>query len=183
MWKTRIAQHVSGREVRVSLWQAPLYEFELSYDALSSSDDRQNIAPHSQQMLMDFFHQARGQGGNFLYQDPSDCVVVGQALGAGDGATVAFPMVRTLLQYTERVGWVTSVSAVYVNSVSLDGSQWNVTFPNTVTLTSAPAAGAAVTADFSFAYVCRFLDDQMDMEEFMNALWQMKSLKFRSVRQ
>ena len=39
-----------------------------------------------------------------------------------------------------------------------------------------------ITADFSYAYNCRFLDDQMDFEEFMSSLWKLDSMKFRSVK-
>jgi hypothetical protein len=51
--------------------------------------------------------------------------------------------------------------------------------PNTLTFTAAPGNSAAITASFSYAFNCRFLDDQEDFENIMNGLW---SLKFRSVK-
>jgi hypothetical protein len=51
-----------------------------------------------------------------------------------------------------------------------------------VTFNSAPAANLQVTADFSYYYRCRFLEDELnDLEEFLFQLWDCKSLKFRSV--
>lgn len=48
--------------------------------------------------------------------------------------------------------------------------------------TIAPANGTTVTSNFGYYYRCRFLDDEWnDLEEFMFQLWEMKSLKFRSV--
>ena len=47
---------------------------------------------------------------------------------------------------------------------------------------AAPGHGVAISADFSYAFNCRFLDDQMDFEEFMSGLWRLESMKFRSVK-
>jgi len=40
-----------------------------------------------------------------------------------------------------------------------------------------------ISADFSYGFLCRFLEDTLDFEEFMDNLWSLKSLKFRQVRQ
>jgi len=51
-----------------------------------------------------------------------------------------------------------------------------------VTFVTAPAAGASVTADFSFWYRCRFLDDQWkDLSEDLYQIWSLHSLKFKSL--
>ena len=51
-----------------------------------------------------------------------------------------------------------------------------------LTFTVAPAADTPITATFSFYYRCRFLDDEWnDLEEFLFQLWELKSLKFRSI--
>ncbi len=39
-----------------------------------------------------------------------------------------------------------------------------------------------ITATFSYAFQCRFDDDEADFEQFMQNLWTLQSLKFRSVR-
>jgi uncharacterized protein (TIGR02217 family) len=180
-WSTRIASHSSGREVRVRLWANPMYEFEVSYDALSSSDNRQGIAAHSMQMMMDFYSTAQGQGGTFLYVDPTDCLATGQIIGVGDSATLSFSMVRSLLSFTEKVGWVTSISAVYIDGIS-QTLFWDLAAPSTLVFTSPVPVGSIVTADFSWAFVCRFSEDTMEASQFMEDLWEMKSLKFQSVR-
>ncbi len=56
------------------------------------------------------------------------------------------------------------------------------TTPNTLTFTTAPGNLVPITASFSYAFNCRFLDDQEDFENIMNGLWQLQSLKFRSVK-
>jgi Conserved hypothetical protein 2217 (DUF2460) len=76
---------------------------------------------------------------------------------------------------------VTSVSNVYLNGVD-QPSGWTLTPPNTLTFTTAPGNLVAITASFSYAFNCRFLDEQADFENIMNGLWLVQSLKFRSVK-
>ena len=181
-FSTRVASHVSGREVRRSNFAQTLYEFEVTYDGLASTAAPALAGLGSLQTLMGFYLACQGQLGTFLYADPSDGTVTGQAIGVGDGATTSFTMVRSIGGYTEPVGWVTSLSAVYLAGTAQAASATTLATPNTLTFANAPATGTAITADFAYAFVCRFLDDQEDFENMMAGLWQLQSLKFRSVR-
>jgi len=183
-FNTRIASHASGREVRVALMNYPLYEFEVVYSGLASSATAAfaGLGASSLQSLMGFFLQLQGQFGTFLYTDPEDSGVTGQGIGIGDGTTTAFTFVRALGGFAEPVGWVTAVSNVYLNGTLQAGGSYSLTTPNTLSFTTPPAAGVVVSADFSFAFQCRFIDDQMEFEEFMSNLWKLESMKFRSVK-
>jgi uncharacterized protein (TIGR02217 family) len=180
-FSTRVASHVSGREVRQSLYAYTLYEFELTFDGLASGASFSGLGSNSLQSLMGLFLQVGGQYGTFLYTDPTDNAVTGQGIAIGDGTTKAFPFMRTLGGFIEPVSWVASVANVYLNGVN-QASGWSLTQPNTLTFSSAPGSGVAITANFSYAFVCRFLDDVEDFEEFMSGLWTVQSLKFRSVK-
>jgi hypothetical protein len=183
-FSTRVASHVSGREVRVALMSYPLYEFEAVYGGLASAGTAafEGLGASSLQSLMGFFLQLQGQFGTFLYADPDDHVVAGQAFATGDGATTSFTMMRALGGFLEPVGWVTAISNVYLNGTPQSSGGYSLTAPNTLVFTAAPGGGAVVSADFSYAFNCRFLDDQMDFEEFMANLWKLDSMKFRSVK-
>lgn len=182
-YSTRIASHVSGREVRVALMSYPLYEFEAVYGGLTSSAAGfAGLGGSSLQSLMGFFLQLQGQFGTFLYTDPDDNAVTGQVLATGDGSTAAFTMMRALGGFLEPVGWVTGLGNVYLNGAVQPGSGYALTPPNSLSFTAAPGPGVVVSADFSYAFNCRFLDDQMDFEEFMANLWKLDSMKFRSVK-
>lgn len=180
-FSTRVASHVSGREVRQSLYAATLYEFELSFDGLASGADYAGLGSDSLQSLMGLYLQSEGQYGTFLYSDPTDNQVAGQAIATGDGSTTSFTFMRTLGGFIEPVSWVASVANVYLNGVA-QSSGWSLSQPNVLTFSAAPGAGIAITADFSYAFLCRFLDDQEDFEEFMAGLSRVRSLKFRSVK-
>jgi uncharacterized protein (TIGR02217 family) len=180
-FSTRVASHVSGREARTPLFSYPLYEFELTFDALDSGSHYPGLGSNSLQSLMGLFLQVQGQFGTFLYTDPTDNAVAAQAIGIGDGATTLFTLVRTLGGFTDPVGWATTLSNVYLNGVA-QTSGVSLLAPNMLTLAIAPGAGVVITADFSYAFQCRFLDDQNDFENFASGLWTVQSLKFRSVK-
>lgn len=186
-FNTIVADHDSGREVRVPLQTYPLWEFSANYEGVTSSATQwPQLTAQSMQKLLDFFLQMQGQAGVFLYTDPEiNAMTNAVPFATGDGSTVAFTFARNLFPaalFFEPVGWVTSVTDVYVNGVLQSGATWSLTTPNTLTFTAAPGAGEPIAADFSYAYQCRFLDDEMDMEEFMANLYELKDMKFRSVK-
>ncbi len=185
-FSTRVASHASGREVRVALMSYPLYEFETAYNGLTSASAppavQSGLGAASLQSLMGFFLQLMGQAGVFLYTDPDDKTAAGQSIGVGDGATQCFVMGRTLGGFNEPVSWVASIANVYLNGVVQPNGNYVLEQPNTLAFYQAPGAGVAITADFNFAFQCRFLDDQMDFEEFMSSLWKLGGMKFRSVK-
>jgi len=51
-----------------------------------------------------------------------------------------------------------------------------------LTFVTPPSTGLVITADFSYWFRCRFVDDSYDFENFMYRLWQLKKLTFISVR-
>ena len=184
-WSTIVAPHVSGREVRFANYEYPLWEFEATFDGLTSltspPTDYATLGASSLQSLMGLFLQLQGQFGTFLYTDPTDNAVTAQPIDTGDGSTETFAFVRSLGGFVEPVGWVTSVSNVYLNGVN-QASGWSLTTPNSLVFASAPGSGVAIAATFAYAFECRFDDDDLDFEEFMSNLWKLESLKFKSVR-
>ena len=185
IFSTIVAPHVSGREVRNALYQNPLWQFELTFDGLTSSNSgafAAGLGANSLQSLMGLFLQCQGQFGTFLYTDPSDNTVTAGGIATGDGVTTTFTFARALGGFVEPVGWVTSVSNVYENGVPVPGVGWSVAAPNSLVFGVPPGSGVLVSADFSYAFQCRFDDDTADFEQFMANLWTLKSLKFRSVR-
>ncbi len=179
-WSTRVASHVSGREARTALYSYPLYEFEVTFDGLASDATWPGLGSNSLQSLMGLYLQCQGQFGTFLYTDPTDNTVTGQGIGVGDGSATTFTLVRTLGGFIEPVSWALTVANVRTDGVAT--SVWTLGQPNTLNFATAPASGAAIVADITYAFQCRFLDDQNDFEEFMQGLWTVQSLKFRSVK-
>ena len=65
---------------------------------------------------MGFFLQMQGQFGTFLYTDPTDSAATNAVFATGDGATTIFTLRRFMGGFLEPVGWVTSVSNVFLNN-------------------------------------------------------------------
>jgi hypothetical protein len=163
------------------LYAYPLYEFELTFEALESDGAWPALGSRSLQSLIGLYLECQGQYGTFLYFDPTDQTAVGQAIATSDGATSNFVFKRAIGAYVEPVSWVSSVAVVYLNGAP-QASGWSLSQPNELVFASAPPSGVVISADFSYAFLCRFLADQTDFENFMNGLWKVDSLKFRSVK-
>ncbi len=331
-FSTRVASHVSGREVRSPYFMQGLYEFELTIDGLDSNSAFPGLGLQSLQALLGLYMQCQGQYGTFLYADPTDNVAAAQSAGFQNsgGTLTSFTIQRAVGFGQEPVSWVTGVSQAYVNGLpipqfnlqedntanqhyctatdtptlypgwvlritcyvkpvertqcalglfdgaathfcnydlaavsasgssgltgaiaavangwylisaavtiaaptapsaslllvksattaypgtageglsfssfmysfantsaaffptitagpyaTLTGPNWTVAQPNTLAFSAAPVANAAISWDGTQAFNCRFLDDQEDFEEILNGLWQIQSLKFRSVK-
>ena len=176
-----LADHSSGRSVRTSLYGG-LYEFEVGFDGLAADAAQYpGLAAQSLQSIMGLYLQCGGALGAFLYTDPNDDGATNQFIATGDGTTTQFKFMRSIGAALDPVGYVTSVASVTLNGVSV--SNWTLIAPNVLSFSTAPAAGVLVAASFAYAFVCRFLDDSVEFENFMQNLWAAKSVKFRSVRQ
>jgi len=180
LFSTLVASHVSGREVRNALFAEPLYQFELVIDGLSAGASFPGLGNSSFQSLMGLYIQCQGAYGTFLYDDPTDDQAEMQVIGVGDGTATAFTFRRSIGSATTIVSWVNSVGTVRLDNTIVSG--WTLLQPNELVFTVAPPAGAVIAADFSYAFLCRFLEDQIDFENLQSGLWAVESVKFRSVK-
>ena len=75
------------------------------------------------------------------------------------------------------------VRAVYLNGITQDPASYRVDSESgLVAFNTAPGSGLMITADFTYFFRCRFVDDRYDFENFMYRLWQLKKLTFISIR-
>jgi uncharacterized protein (TIGR02217 family) len=185
-FQTRIQRAVSGRELRALDYPYPLWQFALVYDFL-----RDNPAAGYDELrtLLGFFMLCQGAFGTFLFQDPSDWQVTGQQIGVGDASNTVYPLQRAMGTalpgggFLEPITAPNVVSAIYLNGVRQAPTTYSID-PTTglVTFGTAPGSGLIITADFTYYFRCRFIDDKYDFENFMDRLWQLKKLTFISVR-
>ncbi len=185
-FQTRIQRAVSGRELRALDYPYPLWQFTLVFDFL-----RDNPAAGFDELrtLMGFFMLCQGAFGTFLFQDPSDDRVSGQQIGTGDTLRTVFQLQRTMGKTLPSGGFLEPivapnvVSAVYFNGIVQDPAGYSVdSMTGLVTFNIAPGSGLIITADYSYYFRCRFIDDSYAFENFMFRLWQLKKLTFISVR-
>lgn len=176
-FETEVAAHVSGRESRRPGRALAVYDIELSYDVLRAG------AQAEMQAIAGFYAQRQGQDGAFWLALPGLAALSGQALGAGDGVTTRFALVRSLAGYVEPVAATSGVSAVYLNGAP-QATGWSVSsgFYPAISFATAPGPGVAVSADFGALWLCRFAEDVADVENFMALLWRWGSVKLQTAR-
>jgi len=178
-FQTRIQRAVSGRELRALDYPYPLWQFALVYDFLR---DNPQAGYDELRTLLGFFMLCQGAYGTFLFQDPSDFQVAGQQIGAGDASRTVFQLQRAMGAmlpgggFLEPITAPNVVSTIYLNGITQAPATYSVD-PATglVTFDTAPGSGLIITADFTYYFRCRFIDDKYDFENFMRHLWQLKS--------
>jgi uncharacterized protein (TIGR02217 family) len=185
-FQTRIQRAVSGRELRALDYPYPLWQFTLAFDFL-----RDNPAAGYDELrsLMGFYLLCQGAFGTFLFQDPSDDRVSGQEIGTGDALTTVFQLQRTMGKtlpgggFPEPIVAPNVVQTIYLNGIAQDPAGYSVD-PSTglVAFNTAPGSGLTISADYSYYFRCRFVEDSYAFENFMYQLWQLKKLTFISVR-
>lgn len=196
VFQTIVQSFRSGREVTVPQQTTPLWEFELKYETLK--DQTQNSIPYDGNLgstafmdLSEIFTLCNGQYGRFVYDDLSDNSRVSQQVGVGDGVTKDFPIVETIadattgLKFSQTIGHLNLNHAVkvYFDGIEVPSSgNWTTDAATETVLefVSAPSMGVVITMDFFFYYLCRFIADDQEFEQFVKNWWT-TSIKFRSI--
>jgi|SRR5579862_6054660 len=182
-WDTVVQQAISGKETRIARQTYPRWEWTLTYNILRSA-----AAYTELQQLAGFFNSRQGMFDTFLYQDPDDNLVIGQAIGTGDGVTTTFQFVRSFGGFIEPVlapNYTAGVS-VYLNGVlqtsGISFSAWGAASPGQVTFVTAPGSGVAITANINYYWPCRMSDDSLPFELFLSGMYSAKKFSFISVK-
>ena len=163
--RTEVVTLASGFERRTSPWAMGRRRYLIATAARPLDEAAELVA---------FFEARGGRLAGFRFRDPMDfksCApsaqpaATDQAIGTGDGA-------RTVFQLTKAYGTAVRAIAkpvagtvkVAVAGVALAGGAFGVdATTGLVTLATAPAAGAAVTAGFEFDTPVRFDLDRLDV--------------------
>lgn len=170
--RTEVVVLGSGYEERNSRWADSRRTYNAGYGVRSLDDLHEVIA---------FFEERRGRLYGFRWRDHTDwksCPpeqvpqASDQVIGAGDGTTAAFQLVKTY--GSAHAPWVREIRKPVVGSVlvdvdgapKVDGVDFLVE-PTTGVVTfltgSIPAVGAAVTAGFAFDVPVRFDTDKLEI--------------------
>jgi uncharacterized protein (TIGR02217 family) len=170
--RTEIVALGSGHEERNSRWADSRRRYNAGYGVRSLDDLHAVIA---------FFEERRGRLYGFRWRDRTDwksCTpeatpaATDQAIGAGDGETATFQLVKTYgnahAPYVRQIRKpVAGTVVVAVGGVALDeGDDWTCDWTSglvTFAAGSVPAEDAAITAGFAFDVPVRFDTDRLDI--------------------
>jgi hypothetical protein len=174
---TIVRKSDSNREVTAKMNSRCFYEFELNYEFLKFKNGATDLT-----QIQSLFLKMRGDYDTFLFEDPNDKSVTLSQIGTGNGTNRVFVLGRnTGPSFFEAVGYLNTITGVYLNGVLQSGGSYTFTAPNIITFNTAPGNGVVVTATFTYYYVCRFKDNLHQYEQFMNHLMKLRSVKFKSV--
>jgi uncharacterized protein (TIGR02217 family) len=154
----------------------PWWQWELTYELL-----RSDSANNEFQTLVGFYNQQKGAAIPFCFLDSVDNAATNQTFGTGDGISTQFQLFRTFGNVYEPVLAPYGGVTVYKGGTMLTPTtDFTVSNLGLVTFTVAPVLGAALTWTGTFYWICRFLDDQIEFENFMNNYWMCKKILFKS---
>ena len=195
-FKTRKPEAISGKETSIADQTTPRYTWDIPFEVL-----RQGSNPHAGpwtefSALAGFIAQMLGGYDSFLYTDPDDNSVTVQAiqntvtgLNTGDGTTLTFQLQRTFGGAVMPILAPNVVTTVFVNgspvsALNYSVGLWGSATPGIVTFGAghAPGNGLSVTATFTYYFPCRFMMDEQEFEGFLSGYYDIKSLKFRSIK-
>ena len=179
LWSSNISTSVSGVERRRALWSYPIWRFQVMHEYL-----RDDAGSLELQRLVTFFNSKFGSVTAFFYLDRDDFSATGATFGTGDGTTRAFQITRTTtiggISFSEPVRGFNGTPTIYINGTAT--TAYTIGALGIITFTTAPIAGAALSWDGSFFYLCRFDKDELNLNQIFKGTWGNSSLEFRSVK-
>lgn len=187
MWSTTIQSNISGKEVRLGMYSSPRYQWELKYNFLRQGTLNGVDTYAEFEQLLGFFNTLNGAFDTFLFKDPADNTAINQAIGIGDGSTTAFQLASNFGNYVQPILAPNVVTAIKVNSsvqapTSYTVNKWGSAAPGVINFNSAPAAGGIVTADFTYYFPVRFVDDTLKFNQSLSPVWGLNSAQLISIK-
>jgi uncharacterized protein (TIGR02217 family) len=165
--RTEIVATASGREERNSRWADSRRRYNAGFGVKSLGDIHAVVA---------FFEERRGRLHAFRWKDHADfksCPPASaisptdQILGAGDGATAGFQLVKNygsgLRNYARAITKPVAGSVVAAINGAATANFTVNTATGVITFSAAPPAGHTVTAGFEFDVPVRFDTDQLSI--------------------
>ena len=168
---TNIAAVESGFEKRSILWSVPIHEYDVAY-GVKRMEQLLN--------LKNFFLAVRGRGMGFRFKDftdyrsavlPSDSITpTDQAIGVGDGTTVAFSLSKTYSAGALSLVRPITKPVAGTVLVAVNGVTQTVNVDDTldatigaITFAVAPTAAVVVSWGGEFDVPCRFDIDMLEV--------------------
>lgn len=186
---TTLGTTKSLREMRVAQQTFPIWDIELLFEELIDQTQNQVLygpflGYEQFETLVGLWLMMYGQAGLFAFNAPWDYSRTDQVIAIGDGTTTDFPIFRTWgtgsIATEAPIGMVDAVTNVKLNGTVLSPTEYGWT-RSYVNFAAAPLAGTVITMTLSYYYICRFVADEQDFEEFSKNRWAVPSLKFRAV--
>lgn len=179
-YSTDIITTDGGFEFRNSRWAYPLFSFEIDLEPGAPAFDE------DLQACIDLFHAAGGTADTFRFRHWRDYQALHDPIASGDGSTTQFQLYRIYARgavtrrrkITRPIDGTVEIQVDGVVAASTVDAATGI-----VTLSSAPANGALITASFEFDVPVRFADDTLEIASLSDDLDQIGTITLQEVRE
>lgn len=173
---TLVLQSATRMESRATYEAYPLWQITLKYELLRAGLEAEL------QAMAGFFLRHQGRLHDFLYEDARDSSTANDVFGRGDGVTKSFRLWRTWGNSRAPVSAVKTMGAVMVAGVVMGAGYTVDMHTGWVTFAAAPADGAALTWSGDYYWRVRFLNDDLEFEQFLHRWWQAGKIELITVK-
>jgi hypothetical protein len=172
-FSTKIITSVSKKEYRASLAASPVYNFTLKYNFLRKAKGELD-------QLKGLFLASLGAFDSFLLDYADDNAVTDQLLGVANGSQTQFQLLRGLgSSFVEPIMNVNTLGNVKVGGVTKTlGTDFTLSSTGMLIFGSAPISGN-VTASTSYYYRCRFMEDKLKFNRFLDKIYSAEGVQLR----
>ena len=181
VWNTGYQKALANKASALSYMAYPDVHFELSYEIL-----RDNLSPSDIKALVGLHNQMAGRGDTFLYTDPEFNTVSAQLIGTSTGSTSTRYQIVATYQNAggpgspEAIQNLNGTPTIFDNGTAISGTHYTIDALGGLTFSISPTTGHTITWSGSFYYRCRFDQDTIDWQKFMDRAWQASKVPFTS---
>lgn len=189
-------------------WEWELLWEKLRDQGLEESNNFSDLKPDVF-VLQDFFLAMNGSNGRFVYDPAANSipledtfvteVTAGTLVNGYSGQTATGETVYQLYRSSKASGTLIPAEAVdalsaissafgsnpfalYLNGTVVPSANYTLSqYPLQVTFGTAPAAGQSLSWSGNYAYVAKFQEDRIDLNQFVQSLYELQSLKLEQV--
>jgi hypothetical protein len=204
-FNNKVVEHVSGDETSTAYWENPKWDYTLTFDYLP--DYPKSVGDSDLRTMMGFFLNMRGRFSTWLFKDPDDYSVTAGYQKTFDGVSTGFNLVRGMQGYYEPVGQLNTdqpysiwLQANEDHVIPVTPGPYTVTINHAAAITavepvvhigatlltkvsSAPTINQYTRTGGVFTFNAGQQDDVTEFTKFMNQLWELTTLNFRSIPQ
>ncbi len=177
-YSTDIVITQGGHEQRNINWSAARARYNVAYGVRSQEQLSALVA---------FFRARKGRADGFRFKDWTDYQTTAEPIDTGDGSTTQFQLVKTYVNGsvtdTRTITKPVSGSILIYKAGVLQTTGYSVsTTTGIVTFSTAPTAGAAITATFDFDVPVRFDTDRLSASQDSYGLGSVQDIPLVEVR-
>lgn len=157
-FRTEVIETLNKREKRNRVWTDARRRYDLAMTARTQAEAED---------IHEFHAAMGGREHSFRFWDPLDYKLTDQEIGPGDGATLAFQVIKTYVQgsatHTRTIDKLVAGLVVKINDVTKTLTTDYTVDLNTgiITFLAAPADGATVKVTGEFDVAVRFVEDEL----------------------